>query len=547
MQAVGPLDRLRGALRNAGLRRGGTWLVAALVVLPLCALLALQYRALVQLEATSAAAQRMALRSFARAVLDDVESAYRGKADALDVSPARLARERLPELGALLSERTEGGAGVKRFFAVPLDANGDGEVQPFDGAGELLPPRPESPEGRAIRFALAPWRLAAREPAQPGARHAAVDEQDPEHPVLLRPLVEAGRVAGVVGLVADPEFLRSALLPPLVERHGAELPDPLRGNVAVTLQDRDGRPVGEAAAGLTPTEELAPRFRFVFTDWRMSVGYRADTPEQSARLGFWINLSLSLLATSALVAAIALALRSTARATRLSRMQTEFVSNASHELRTPLASLRVFGELLALGRVSEPAKIREYGEHIESESGRLERLVDNVLDFARIESAERRYRFEKADLREVVEDTLRSFEVRLAQEGFALELRSRVAALPPVMADPDALGQALANLLENAIKYSPDSRAIEVELDAAGGAVSVAVRDHGAGIPAEDLDRIFEKFYRVGSGLVHDARGSGLGLAIVKHVVEAHGGTVSVASRLGEGSTFTLRLPAHDG
>jgi signal transduction histidine kinase len=112
------------------------------------------------------------------------------------------------------------------------------------------------------------------------------------------------------------------------------------------------------------------------------------------------------------------------------------------------------------------------------------------------------------------------------------------------MGDPDALGQALTNLLDNAVKYSGEARAIQVELDARNGTVSVAVRDHGPGIPPSDLDRIFEKFYRVGSGLVHDAKGSGLGLAIVKHVAEAHGGSIQVESHLGAGSTFTLRLPA---
>ncbi len=222
------------------------------------------------------------------------------------------------------------------------------------------------------------------------------------------------------------------------------------------------------------------------------------------------------------------------------------ISNVSHELRTPLASIRVFGEFLHLGRATAAEKVREYGEYIEAESRRLSRLVDNILDFSRIESGRKRYRLEVADLREIVRDTVKAFEVRLRQEGISVDVRGPDEPLPAVRADPDAIAQALANLLDNAVKYSCGAPDVAVELGQRNGSVTLAVRDRGPGISPEDQERIFEKFYRVSTGLVHDVKGSGLGLAIVKHVVEAHQGMVVVESKPGAGSTFTIELPVHE-
>jgi signal transduction histidine kinase len=249
--------------------------------------------------------------------------------------------------------------------------------------------------------------------------------------------------------------------------------------------------------------------------------------------------------TAALLAAIALALRSAVRATRLSRMKTEFVSSVSHELRTPLASIRVLGEFLRTGRVTDAGKVRAYGETIEAETARLARLVDDILDFSKLESGRRTLRFAAVDLRAVVDETLRTFAMRLEREGFAVAVRAPEGPLPAVWGDRDAVGQVLANLLDNAIKYSGASRTIEIELAPEGAGVRLSVADRGAGIAPGEQRRIFEAFYRAGSELVPDASGSGLGLAIVKRVVEAHGGSVGVESRPGAGSRFDVHWPAH--
>jgi signal transduction histidine kinase len=227
----------------------------------------------------------------------------------------------------------------------------------------------------------------------------------------------------------------------------------------------------------------------------------------------------------------------------LDRLQREFVQNVSHELRTPLASIRVFGELMRSGRVATPDKVREYGEHIENESRRLCQLVENILDFSRIESGRKVYRLEERELAGVVRDVLQAFASRLQREGFVVELVVPDDTLPPVRIDEAAIGHALGNLIDNAIKYSGASRRISVTLAVDDGDLVVAVRDFGIGIPREEHERIFDRFHRVGRGLVHDVKGSGLGLAIVKHIAEAHSGSVTVSSNPGRGSVFALRLP----
>jgi signal transduction histidine kinase len=289
------------------------------------------------------------------------------------------------------------------------------------------------------------------------------------------------------------------------------------------------------------------RFPFVFTGWTVSLHSLGSTPEQWARASFMFNMTLSTLIAVVLLGGITLALRAADRAMRLSEMKSDFVSNVSHELRTPLASVRVFGEFLKLGRAPSPEKAKEYGEYIETESRRLSRLIDNILDFSRIESGQKTYEFVEADLEEVLRSTLATFEVRTRRSGFTVEVIGPESPLPPVRIDPDAVGQALHNLLDNAVKYSGEAKEITVRLLKEGDSVVISVRDRGVGIARDEQNKIFERFHRVGTGAIHDVKGSGLGLSIVNHIVRAHRGTVTVESELGRGSTFSIRLPAGSG
>ena len=241
-----------------------------------------------------------------------------------------------------------------------------------------------------------------------------------------------------------------------------------------------------------------------------------------------------------------LALRTASREMKLSQMKNDFVSNVSHELRTPLASIRVFGELLRLGRVESPEKVREYGEYIETESRRLTQLINNILDFAehRVGAQDLPVRALPTCARWSAE-TLKTFEVRLRQSGFRHRLRAagRAAAAGAHRRRRDR-PVALATCSTTRSSTRTASKEIARRRCAReGGWVVISVTDHGIGIPRDEQQKIFDRFHRVGTGLVHDVKGSGLGLAIVRHIVEAHGGRVTVESRPGEGSTFSIHLP----
>jgi len=230
------------------------------------------------------------------------------------------------------------------------------------------------------------------------------------------------------------------------------------------------------------------------------------------------------------------------RETELADLRSQFVSHVSHELRTPLTSIQMFAETLALGRVPDAAKQREYLQTIARESERLWRLVDQVLAFSKIEQGRSDYSLQSIPLVPVVEAAARAAEPSLAQQGFALR-RDYSGCAPVVRADADALEQAILNLLTNAMKYSRDSRDIEVRLRQAGHDAIIDVLDHGIGVPAEYRGKIFEKFFRAPLPSGPAIPGVGLGLTLVAHVVAAHGGRVEVSSNQPQGSIFSLILP----
>jgi signal transduction histidine kinase len=234
--------------------------------------------------------------------------------------------------------------------------------------------------------------------------------------------------------------------------------------------------------------------------------------------------------------------RDVRRETRLAEMRSQFVSSVSHELKTPLTAIRMFAETLRMGRAVAPQTQQEYLDTIVNESERLTRLLNNVLDFSKIEQGQKIYHRELISLPQVVHAAGRAMQYPLAERGFVLQVEIQ-DNLPAVRADADALEQAILNLLTNAMKYSGDSREIALRLTAQNACAVIQVTDHGVGIPPEETSRIFQKFYRVPSPENQLIPGTGLGLTLVEHVARAHGGQVGVESVLGQGSTFSLRIP----
>jgi len=279
-----------------------------------------------------------------------------------------------------------------------------------------------------------------------------------------------------------------------------------------------------------------------FVGVKLELRYRDRSIEQEVRRLALAKTALIGFIDLMLLAGLWLVFANVRRELRLSRLKSDFVANVSHELKTPLALIRLFAETLELGRVPSAEKARQYHRIINKESRRLTQLINNILDFSRIEAGRKEYRFSPGDVGAVVREVVDAYRFPIEQQGFALDL-DVAEDLPETSIDPEALSQAVINLVNNAIKYSPDEKSIGVSVRRDGDEVRVAVQDRGIGIPRPEQKKIFEKFYRAESSLVHTTKGSGLGLALVQHIVDAHGGRVEVVSAPGEGSTFTLVLP----
>lgn len=230
------------------------------------------------------------------------------------------------------------------------------------------------------------------------------------------------------------------------------------------------------------------------------------------------------------------------RERRLNELKSEFISNVSHELKTPLSIISMFGEMLAEGRTKSPEQAHEYAEIIWRESVRLGRLIDNVLDFAKIERGMGVYEFAEADLLDVVDRAVELSQRRVAAAELTLEVELP-EELPTVQLDANAFTLAVLNLIDNAIKYAADGKKIGLAVRREGDRVVIAVRDWGQGIDPEEHERIFERFYRAKAVRLKPIRGSGIGLALVQHIARAHGGEATVESAPGQGSTFSIWLP----
>ncbi len=298
---------------------------------------------------------------------------------------------------------------------------------------------------------------------------------------------------------------------------------------------------------------------------RVSVPRDAFGARAGSARWIWIAGALALLACVVGVGSWML-VRTVRREMEVSRMKSEFVARVSHELKTPLASIRLFGEMLRDGRVADDAKRDQYQKVIVRESERLTRLIERVLGYARIERDELQLDKRSVAIDELVAETVTSFDADAAAKRVRIE-NAAPDGLPRVLADRDALAQVLWNLLDNARKYSADDAPIRVRLgveidqttrgampdsngspvdSAIGGTTRVVltVEDEGPGIAPEDRERIFDLFQRGRDDMTRGVGGVGLGLTIAKHFVDAHGGSIDVESRPGEGSRFAVRLPA---
>lgn len=347
------------------------------------------------------------------------------------------------------------------------------------------------------------------------------------------------------GIVFDAEFLKDKFFPEamnsIAARNAAESPNASTQPVMMLHARYDSTPMAVSPGWDDGTPEVERNLEGPFSGLTLAIKMRGTTLQAVAdrfmRTNFLILGGLSLL----LVGGIVLTYRNVSKEVALAKLKSDFVSNVSHELRTPLSLIRLYAETLEMGRLTTPEKYQEYYEIIRKESERLTALINNILDFSRIEAGRKEYEFRETDLSMLVRNTLESYRFQIEQQGFAFE--ENIDPVPPIRVDREAMARSLVNLVNNAIKYSQDRKFIGVNLYRKNGSVKLEVVDHGIGIPSQEQEKIFEKFYRVGDPLVHNTKGSGLGLSLVRHIVKAHGGQIAVDSTPGEGSKFTITLP----
>ncbi len=348
---------------------------------------------------------------------------------------------------------------------------------------------------------------------------------------------------GFAGLALSPKYVKKFITDEFAQKLSqTTLNEDANSGFVVGVFDNKGEEIYSNGDKDAKNYEAQISLSPILSNWDIAARFKGKTVETLAEGHFRQSLLLTGIILVGWFLGLFLILRTIAKEMRLVQAKSDFVSNVSHELKTPLALIRLFAETLELGRVKSKEKKQNYYQTINAESRRLTQLINNILDFSKIEAGKKEYEFTNAKIRTVVTEVLESYEHQLKSVGFDLNLNVE-PNLPEVSIDRNALSQAILNLLNNAVKYSEDDKKIEISLFKKDEFVAIEIADHGIGIPRSEQEKIFEKFYRVGTSLVHNTKGTGLGLALVKHIVEAHRGHITLESNTGKGSRFTIYIP----
>lgn len=339
----------------------------------------------------------------------------------------------------------------------------------------------------------------------------------------------------ICGLVIDPLiFIRRTLSPRIQEISQQKI-------IISIFQKSTGKAVFQSerteGAVTGPSRPL-----WLLKDYKMGVKLKGATIEQLVEARTRFNIILIVLINVVLIIGFWFVFRSIRKELELAQIKADFVSNVSHELRTPLALINMYAETLEMGRVRTEEKKQEYYRTISHETSRLSRIVNKILNFSKLEAGKINYSFELTDLNGVVEQIISTYSFHFTSKGFSYRT-SFDEEIPLVKADREAVSEAVLNLIDNAIKYSSDVKDVSVNTGIDGSFAYIEVADKGIGIDRKDTERIFDKFFRVSTGLVHNTKGTGLGLTLVKHIMDAHKGRVELKSQPGKGSSFRLYFP----
>lgn len=339
------------------------------------------------------------------------------------------------------------------------------------------------------------------------------------------------------GISWDLELIKNELIPKILENLEKE------SGMNFKIIDEKGRNILTGREEAVTKESLSLAFRTIPLPWKILVSHpEIKSLERTAsREIFFYGVLLFVIVALMLFGAVMI-VRDISRESETTRLKTEFVHNISHELKTPLTLIRLYGETLQRKENLTNEEKKDAYEIITKESERLSHLINNVLDFSRIEMGRKEFDLTKGDLAEVIGDTLESYRYHLEKKGFIIHKEIAVD-LPEINFDGEAIASALINLLSNAMKFSSKEKDVTIKLFRKDENVVLQVADKGMGISKEEIPKIFQRFYQVRNKVAPETRGSGLGLTLVKHIIEAHNGKIQVESELGKGSVFSLILP----
>ena len=356
--------------------------------------------------------------------------------------------------------------------------------------------------------------------------------------ILGRPVLLVWQASSdrLIALVAREHYLEQQWfsgLRPLMDRQ----------SVRLALTDTEGHPV-LAQFSATSVQQATRNSAETQLPWTLRVvsqDPQAELAQERNRRSLLL-LAFILLFTFVLVGSYLIA-RAVTRELEVARLQSDFVSAVSHEFRTPLASLCQLSEMLTDGRVPSETRRQEYYEGLHRASERLYRLVESLLDFGRMQAGVQQYRFELIETGSFFRTVAEEFAHEIRERGYQVEITQQ-PHLPTLKADREALARALWNLLDNAVKYSPQNKTIWAKAICENGRVAISISDKGLGIAPHERKKIFKKFVRAASAEAAGAKGTGLGLTMVEHIVAAHGGQMHVEGEPGVGSKFTILLPS---
>ncbi len=345
-------------------------------------------------------------------------------------------------------------------------------------------------------------------------------------------------VKSALGLIINLEALKGQLFPQITE-HG-DFPK----DVTIAIFDNEQNFILGDKASIVSEPVAKQSLRDPLDFWELEIFPTLENPLLSGS-NRWLYAKLwgIFLLWLVIIFGAGVALYSLLKQRRLSLQKTTFISSITHELKTPLTSIKMFSDILSKNaNLKKDTEAQKYLDIIKTESNRLAQLVDNVLDFAKIERGVKQYHFEYEEPEAVIRSVVDTFQYQANIHGVPIELNLE-SPMPEVFVDRNAVSQALINLISNAIKYSPNKQKITIEAAKNGQFVNISVVDHGLGIEKKYLNRIFDDYFRINEKSSENIAGTGLGLPLVKRIAEAHGGSVAVESEYGKGSTFTLKLP----